>query len=386
MSKLRMTFAVLASAAFLFLPANSQASGRGGGGAHGGGGSHGGGHGGHSGGGHYGGGHSGGSHYYGGHGGHYYGHGGGHWGGGHWGHGGHYGYWGSGWGWGWGWGFGPWWWGWGYPYGYYGYYGYPYGAGYYVGDGYGGGGYAGDPGERFAAVKTDVDPEEASLYLDGKLIGTADDFDGYPDKLYLGRGQYHLEFRLDGYEPLTTEIDASPGQFFRIDQHMKKIPGASHYGTYTPERPEGEINRYFEKNQPRYGSPNSDSNGHTPGYEARPPAMSEDRPVAPREAGDGNYDSATADFDDDRPSPAEPPAARETDSRIVFDVSPPDAAIYVDDRFMGSARELNGLGGGVAVPPGEHRITVTCPGYRDTTLRLETSAAKGGRAEVELKK
>jgi hypothetical protein len=230
-----------------------------------------------------------------------------------------------------------------------------------------------------------VDPEEAALYLDGKLIGSADDFDGFPDNLYLGRGQYHLEFRLDGFEPLPVEIDASPGKFFRIDQHMKKIPGAKHYGTYTPERPEGEINRYFEKNESRYGTPNSDSDWRSHGNGAQPPAVSQDHPVAPREAVDRS-DSATAEFDDDRQEPAEPPAAGETDSRIVFDVSPPDAAIYVDDRFLGSARELNGLGVGVAVSPGDHQITVTCPGYRDASLRVETSAQKGGRAEIELKK
>jgi len=108
--------------------------------------------------------------------------------------------------------------------------------------------------------------------------------------------------------------------------------------------------------------------------------MSQDQPAMPRES-----DSATTEFDDDR-APAEPPAAGEIDSRIIFDVSPPDAAIYVDDRFMGSARELNGLGSGMAVAPGEHRITVTCPGYREATLRVQTSADKGGRAEIELKK
>jgi hypothetical protein len=388
MSKLKMTCVALASVAFLFLPANSQASphGGGGGGSHGGGGGHSGSHGG----GHSGGGHSGGSHYYGGHGGsHYYGGHSHYYGGYHYGHGGYYGYWGSGWGWGWGWGFGPWWWG--YPYGYYGYYGYPYGgypygAGYYVGQGGGGGGgYAGDPRERFASIKTDVEPEEAALYLDGKLIGTADDFDGFPDNLYLGRGQYRLEFRLEGYETLTSEIDASPGQFFRIDQHMKKIPGAKHYGSYNPEHVEGEVNRYFEKSQPHYGAPNSDSNGRSPGNDTRPPSMSEDQPAMPREAVDRS-ESAAPEFDDERPAQAEPPVGGESDSRIIFDVSPPDAAIYMDDRFMGSARELNGLGVGVAVPPGEHRITVTCPGYRDATLRVETSAVKGGRAEIELKK
>ena len=37
------------------------------------------------------------------------------------------------------------------------------------------------------------DPEEALLYLDGRFIGSADDFDGHPDYLYLEPGVYELE-------------------------------------------------------------------------------------------------------------------------------------------------------------------------------------------------
>ena len=102
---------------------------------------------------------------------------------------------------------------------------------------------------------------------------------------------------------------------------------------------------------------------------------------------------ADDDADDDRlppavsePAPSGAPSEAENESRIVFDVSPPDAAIYVDDRFAGSARELNGLAGGMAVSFGEHRITVTCPGYREATVRLQASGAKGARARVELKR
>jgi len=333
-------------------------------------------------------------------------HGGGGWGGGHyhggWGYYGGSGFYGSGWGW--GWGFGPWW-GYGYPYSY-GYYGYPYrygyGPGYYAG--YGGG--YGDPRARFAAVKTDVEPDEAALYLDGKLIGTADDFDGFPDKLYLGRGHYRLEFRLDGYETLTTDIDASPGRFFRIDQHLKKIPGAAHYGTYTPAQPEGGVIRYFEKSG-SHAAP-ADSDWRSRGDRRHAAQAPEDEP-APRErmtyerdsdsAGPGDDDDAAEapeaddDADEDRmppavaePAPEERPAVAETDSRIVFDVSPPDAAIYVDDRFAGSARELNGLAGGMAVTSGEHRITVTCPGYREATMRLEAGGSRRAKARIELKK
>ena len=102
---------------------------------------------------------------------------------------------------------------------------------------------------------------------------------------------------------------------------------------------------------------------------------------------------ADEDADDDRrppaatePAPRETPSEAESDSRIVFDVSPPDAAIYVDDRFAGSARELNGLAGGMAVSAGEQRITVTCPGYREATVRLESSGSKRAKARIELKR
>src|SRR5450759_5037115 len=128
---------------------------------------------------------------------------------------------------GWGW-YNPWW---GWPYGYY-----P--SLYRSGEEY---------RTRWTAVKTDVEPDEAALYLDGKLIGSADDFDGFPDRLYLGRGHYRLEFRLPGYETYSTEIDAAPGRSFRIDQHLKKVPGAKQYGTYESTRPEGGIVRFFAK-------------------------------------------------------------------------------------------------------------------------------------------
>ena len=132
--------------------------------------------GGHSGGGHSGGGHSGGGHSWGGHSGggggsHHYGgsyrH---HWGGG-WGY---RPYWGS-----------SWWWGWPY-YDTWGPRVYVYSGGHRVAT------------SGYAAIKTDVEPDEAEVWLDGKYVGTADDFDGYPDFLYLEPGAYHLEFRLPG--------------------------------------------------------------------------------------------------------------------------------------------------------------------------------------------
>ncbi len=39
---------------------------------------------------------------------------------------------------------------------------------------------------------------------------------------------------------------------------------------------------------------------------------------------------------------------------------PDDASVYLDDRFLGSARELRTL----ALSPGPHRVEVVRPGFR----------------------
>jgi hypothetical protein len=216
------------------LPAAAQ--GRGGG--HGGGGRGGGGHGGgaHGSGARGGGSHGGGSHGGGSHGGGSHGHGGS-------GHG-HYHY-GGGWGWGY----------WGWP-GYYGYYGWPgyygyYGPGYgYYGSGYGSydeGSYGAS--SEYAVIDTDISPEEAEVYVDGRYMGTADDFDGFPDYLYLPPGRYHIKLRLS-YETVTKQIEARPGMKLDFNDHLHKIPGANHHGSYEhPQLQGGEVQRYYGRSR-----------------------------------------------------------------------------------------------------------------------------------------
>jgi hypothetical protein len=72
-------------------------------------------------------------------------------------------------------------------------------------------------------------------------------------------------------------------------------------------------------------------------------------------------------------------------SFLLFDVSPADSVVYVDERFAGTASELNDLEDGLPVPPGDHEVTVARPGYREITLSVETLDGKGERVDVELK-
>ena len=112
---------------------------------------------------------------------------------------------------------------------------------------------------RYAIVKTDVSPEEAQVFLDGKYIGTADDFDGMPDYLYLGPGKYHLEFRLPNYQTFATDLDVSRGQRVRLDQKLKLEPGKSALDQFPPESKGTPLGRVFTKGGPEASGPEAEA-------------------------------------------------------------------------------------------------------------------------------
>lgn len=276
---------------------------------------------------------------------------------------------GGGWGWGgWGWG-----WGWGYP-------GYVY-DGYYPAYRYG--------PPIWARVKTDVEPDEARLYLDGQLIGTADDFDGWPDYLYLQRGRYRLEFRLDGYDTKTVEVDARPGQTIRIDDHLKKVPGARRHGSYEEPKIEGGIQRFWAKRRDvaEPVSPNAPRDGGRPiEYDrgdggANAPDHSPEQGVSPSDEG-WRGDRSPADATAQAPPP-EPGSAR---TRLRLHVEPWDAAVYVDDHFVGTAEEINSLDQGLAATAGKHKITVSRPGFKEQTVDVDVQGGKTAKADISLER
>lgn len=59
-------------------------------------------------------------------------------------------------------------------------------------------------------------------------------------------------------------------------------------------------------------------------------------------------------------------------SEIKLHVTPERAAVFVDDAFVGSVNEFMGVGRGMLVSPGKHRIKIALPGYQafDTEVSL----------------
>jgi hypothetical protein len=71
--------------------------------------------------------------------------------------------------------------------------------------------------------------------------------------------------------------------------------------------------------------------------------------------------------------------------RIDWTVSPDDASVYLDDRFLGTAEDLN-AGGGTRTEPGPHTVTVVRPGFKTKTVEVEVKPAAPLKVAVELEK
>jgi hypothetical protein len=283
--------------------------------------------------------------------------------------------------WGWGYWYDPFWYDpWYRPYpGYYGY-GYGYGAEY--------GGYG--RSRDWAIIDTDVSPESARVYLDGQYIGTADDFDGYPDYLYLRRGHYRLEFRLDGYQTRTIDVDARPGVKIDVNDKLAKIPGAPHYGSYEESPPPGGVRRFWAKrgNAAEAWTGEAETYGSgAPRYRERPRELDRSEGYADDRDRDRDRDREEEIEREEERAPADTRAWHEQagDTWVRLTVEPRDAAIYLDDRFVGTASELD-TASGFAVSPGKHTLVISRPGYRDRRVQLDIARGKTERLDVRLER
>lgn len=215
-----------------------------------------------------------------------------------------------------------------------------------------------------AVVDTDVSPEGARILLDGRLIGTADDFDGFPDYLYLQPGRYTLQLELPGYETETIQIDAEVGRLYKLDNDMRRIAGEPAAAWY--DRPSGlPVGRVFAPtaSEPQAGRGDAERGADSRGQGRRAgpdPAL---RPELNRSA-------ATATV--------------ATGASLQLRVTPGRASVYVNGEFAGTGDELASLARGLSVAPGRHLIEVVAPGFAPRSITLDVVAGDERQVVVEL--
>jgi hypothetical protein len=92
--------------------------------------------------------------------------------------------------------------------------------------------------ERDSAARIEVKPNQTEVYVDGYLVGTADDFDGFTQRLRLPTGEHQIEFYLEGHRSIREKVVFQPGETYRFRHTMEPLAT----GEAAPTRPRPDPN------------------------------------------------------------------------------------------------------------------------------------------------
>ena len=77
-----------------------------------------------------------------------------------------------------------------------------------------------------SSVRLQIAPREAEVYVDGYLVGTVDNFDGFSQRLRLQPGEHAIDIYHEGYRTLREVMLFRPGESYKIKKEMEKVqPG-----------------------------------------------------------------------------------------------------------------------------------------------------------------
>ncbi len=260
---------------------------------------------------------------------------------------GRYSYWGPYWGWGW--------WGW---WGGYDYYGYGYHQPRYYGDR--------DRDRSTGALDIDVSPGKTEVWIDGRYLGTADDFDGFPQYLWLDKGVYDLALYRDGYKTIARQITIYGGTVISIDDNMQRGDAV---------RPEDLVTKTHERRDDRVRTDE----------ERREELARRDRDNMEdwRERARRRLDTSDR-YDNKDGEAGDADRSSDGSGRLHLDIVPSDASVYLDGKFIGTGVDLQRVRQGVRIEPGEHKIAVVRPGHKPEEQALTVAAGEDVELEIEL--
>ena len=164
------------------------------------------------------------------------------------------------------------------------------------------------------AVRIDVEPTDAEVFVNGYLAGTVDDFDGVFQRLRLRPGEHEIAIHREGYRTIYERRYFNPGSMLTIRRTMEPLASGE------PEDPRP--------------------------VPAPPPTPPPDRAAAER-----------------RPEP--PPRRPDRPGALALRVDPIDAEIVIDGAPRSLPAEMTLLT--LQLPPGRHRVEVRREGYETYT-------------------
>ena len=220
------------------------------------------------------------------------------------------------WGWGFGWGGWPWWY---YPT--FPYHPYPYPSPYYY-----------DYDYAAASVRVQVDQKHAEVYVDGRLAGMVDDFDGFFQRLQVEPGGRDITVYEEGFRPHSERLYLSAWQSYSIRHVMEPLaPGEPNAPRPFAPPVTTQQEPWGVQARPGLAEPGQEPPAVVPGLPAGPP------PDAPPAPVPGNF------------------------GQVAIRVQPGDAQVLIDDEPWQGSQGADRLV--VHLRPGTHRVEIRKPGF-----------------------
>ena len=201
-------------------------------------------------------------------------------------------------------------------------------------------------------IDINVKPKKnTQVWIDGAYVGLVKQFDGWPDYLWLPKGNYQMVLFSPGYQTVERDVSVYPGVVIDFKLHL--APGES-----------------------------------TPPQELAPPKTEKAAPAAlpqrlPRARDLPRTKVAAADSPTARKATVEIRDIPGTPGRLQLAVTPFDASVYLDGRFIGRGKEIAEDERGLIIEPGEHTLEVVRPGHEPETLAF--NAASGETVELAVR-
>lgn len=173
--------------------------------------------------------------------------------------------------------------------------------------------------EGLSAIDVNIQPKDAEISLDGVVVGTADQFDGFPRFLVVNPGTHEVQARKTGFHTYRVTVSVAPGQQVNLNKIME------------------------------------------PGVDSTPVSPS----VKPGASRSSALKSAVP-------------------LKVSFEINNPDASVYVDGVFVGTAREISRLHGPLVIDRSAKRITVVTASDKKVFL-VSDLMAKNQKGVIHLK-
>jgi hypothetical protein len=206
--------------------------------------------------------------------------------------------------------------------------------------------YGVDPG---AAMRIEVKPQEAEVYIDGYYAGIVDDFNGTFQRLRARPGQHEIVLYLDGYRTVHQKLYLTPKNTVKLQYTMEPL-SAGEQPEARPQAPLPPPPPQMGQGAPPMGAPPGMPAGR--GQGAR-------RPQGPPQGNAPSYGS------------------------IAIRVQPADADVLIDGEVWHTQDAQDRIV--IEVPEGPHTIEIRRAGYRSFVTQVQVRPGVATPLNVSLR-